>query len=533
VASKKPAPLTAALEKLRGEDPFLKRFAASRRKFTADRYRPLYHFVSPEGGLNDPNGLCFWRGRWHLFYQGYPPENPKPHWAHAVSDDLIHWHDLPYAFGPGPEESAWSGSALVEKNRVIAMYHGHQAGNMVAVSSDPLLIHWEKITGKPVIPIPCPIWKSATGREKVPNWHGHRHPAGAINFVYDPCIWKKGRFYYSLSGGALPLGPSGRRLRAEFLFRSRDLKTWEYMHPFVEGDTLGQVGDDGACPYFWPIGNRHILLHFSHMSGAHYLIGDYDTRRDKFIVANGGKFTFGSWHSGGVHAPSAAPDGKGGVIAIFNINAGKPTAGWDQIMSLPRRLTLRGKDEIDMEPVGAIQSLRKNRRRVKAMQLPANREIVLNGIRGNAIELTAEIDTQSSSVVELNVLRSPGREEFTRIAFFRERGHHSWDRGPEWDRWRDYCDSLIVLDSSYSSELADATPRAPEIAPVYLPPGEPLKLRIFVDRSVVEVFVNGRQCASVRVYPGRSDSTGVSLRAQGSPAQLRSFDAWDMTSIYD
>ena len=88
------------------------RFAASRQRLAADRYRPAYHFVSPESQLNDPNGLCFWRGRWHLFYQAYPPDEfPDPkdiakrrqHWGHAVSDDLVHWRDLPYAIYPGVE----------------------------------------------------------------------------------------------------------------------------------------------------------------------------------------------------------------------------------------------------------------------------------------------------------------------------------------------------------------------------------------------------------------------------------------------
>lgn len=75
------------------------------------------------------------------------------------------------------------------------------------------------------------------------------------------------------------------------------------------------------------------------------------------------------------------------------------------------------------------------------------------------------------------------------------------------------------------------TSRAPETAPVWLASGELLKLRIFIDKSVVEVFVNGRQCVAARVYPGRTDSLGVSLRAQGSPAILKRLDAWTMQSI--
>ena len=387
------------------------------------------------------------------------------------------------------------------------MYHGTQVGNMVAVSSDPLLLNWEKVTGKAVIPI-----ASADG-SPLP----YR--------VFDPCIWKKGDMYYSLSGGTLP-GPGGRPVRANFLFRSKDLATWEYLHPFVEDDHFSLVGDDGACPYFWPIGDRHILLHFSHMSGGKYLLGNYDTERDKLVATAGGDFNFGAYGPCGVHAPSACPDGKGGVIVIFNMNPGKPTQGWNQIMSLPRRLTLLGEDQLGMEPAGDFQSLRAAHVRVDAMNLPANEDVVLENVRGNAMELVARIDPRGASMIEMDVLRSAGGEETTRILFFRERGLR--DRSMSGPR-----PSVVTIDMSRSSILPDATSRPPESAPVMLAPDEPVELRVFVDKSIVEVFVNGRQCVAVRVYPGREDSVGVALRAQGQEAELKSFDAWQMKSIWE
>jgi beta-fructofuranosidase len=488
-------------------NPLLQRMNESRKAMAGDRYRPIYHYVNPEGRLNDPNGLCFWQGRWHLFYQAYPPEDPRQHWGHAVSDDLIHWRDLPPAIYPNPEDKCFSGATLVEEDRVIAMYHGTQVGNMVAVSSDPLLLNWKKVTGKAVIPMTSPDGSPLPYR------------------VFDPCIWKKDDMYYSLSGGTLP-GPGGKPVRANFLFRSSDLATWEYLHPFAEQDRYSLVGDDGACPYFWPIGDQHMLLHFSHMSGGKYLLGDYDKTRDKFVVTGGGDFNFGPYAPAGVHAPSATPDGQGGIIVIFNMNPGKPTEGWNQIMTLPRRLTLIGRDQLAMEPAGDIESLRAEHQRVEAMTLPANEEIVLEHICGNAMEIVAEIDPQGAPMVEMNVLRSPHREEVTRIMFFKERGYRDRSRsGP--------LPSLVSIDSSRSSLLPDVRSRAPETAPVPLGRNEPLKLRVFVDRSVVEVFVNGRQCVAVRVYPGREDSVGVSLRAQGQDAELKSLDAWQMENIYD
>ena len=133
-------------------NPLLQRMNEARKGYEGDPHRPIYHYVNPEHTLNDPNGLCFWEGRWHLFYQAYPPEDPRQHWGHAISDDLIHWEDLPYAIYPNPERCCFSGSTLVEDDRVIAMYHGTMVGNMVAVSSDPLLLNWEKVTGQAVIP---------------------------------------------------------------------------------------------------------------------------------------------------------------------------------------------------------------------------------------------------------------------------------------------------------------------------------------------------------------------------------------------
>jgi beta-fructofuranosidase len=512
------------------QNPLMERMVESRAEKASDPHRPIYHYVNPENLLNDPNGLCFWQGRWHLFYQGTPPEDPRPHWGHTVSDDLIHWRDLPYAIYPNPEESCFSGGTLVEDDRVIAIYHGTQVGNMVAVFSDPLLLNWEKLTGQAVIPIP------------------EQDGSPQSYTVFDPCIWKKDDAYYSLSAGTLPDGPGGHRVAADFLFRSVDLKNWEYLHPFIEEDRYTLVGDDGACPYFLPIGDRHILPFFSHMSGGQYLLGDYDKERDKLVVTSGGRFNFGAFGPSGVHAPSAAPDGQGGVIVIFNMNPGFPTEGWNQIMTLPRRLTLAGDDVLRMEPVGDIESLRYDHKRIEGMELPANQELVLEGIAGNAMELNLEIEPENSPMVELTVLRSPNREEHTRIAFFKDRGfrvqypstqpgavlasgdpvvgRHGQPRATQ------FHESLLTLDTSYSSTLPDALSRAPETAPLLLEPGEPLRLRVFIDRSVVEVFASGKQCVVARVYPGREDSTGISIRAQGDSARLVSLDAWQMKDIY-
>jgi len=529
-------------------DPLVLRFAESRKRQSKDQYRPIYHFVSPESTLNDPNGLCFWQGNWHMFYQAYPPEpevmydisnSPfkRQHWGHAISKDLIHWKDLPYAIYPSPERAVFSGTSLVEDNRVIAMYHGTQIGNMVATSSDPLLLNWEKTTkDRAAIPLLSPT--------------GFATPYT----IFDPSIWKKDGVYYALSAGRRPQGTEGKKFPTAYLFRSKDLANWQYLHEFVEEDRFTLIGDDYACPYFWPIGDRYILPFYSHMSGGQYLIGDYDTKRDKFVVGNHGKFNFGASGPSGVHAPSATPDGKGGVIIIFNMNPGKPTGEWNQIMSLPRKLTLVGRDDLRQEPAGDIESLRYNKMEVKAMKLPANKEVVLSTIKGNAMEINMEVDVKDAPAFELNVLRSPNKEEYTKIVFYKGRGYSAGReyRTGEVERVVQPGEkfptpnptpnpaaqpparmSLISIETAYASLHPDVRPRAPETAPVFINNDETLKLRVFIDKSVVEVFANGKQVLGVRVYPSRNDSMGVSLRSQGLDSELKLLEAWQMKSIYN
>jgi beta-fructofuranosidase len=507
-------------------NPLMLRFAKSRQEQALDPYRPAYHFVSPESMLNDPHGLTFWQGRWHLFYQAYPPDEfpeakdrskRRQHWGHAISEDLIHWRDLPYAIYPGTERMAFSGGTVVEKERVIAFYPGigtgdplpefpeTRVGQMIAISRDPLLLNWDKIG-----------------------------PAKTLRGG-DSDIWREGDTYYGVIGGveryypeskeSPPLVFHGLGVWPKWsLWVSKDLKTWESKGDLMlEKTPLTDRYDDGACPNFLPLGDKHILLFFSHQNGGQYLLGDYDESTHKFRPYDHGRFNHGRVAPGGVHAPTAAADGRGGVINILNINEARDSPEWGQIMSLPQLITLGVDKRVRIEPIDAVTSLRGAHRHLGETRLPANKEIVLQGIEGNTLELSLEIDPGKARSVQINVLRSPESEETTSITFYNYAGNptNMWYLTPE----------EVVLDNSRSSTLPDVWSRPPERAIVNRD-GNSLKLRIFVDRSVVEVFANGRQYLATRVYPGRSDSLGVSLRAQTADATLKSLDAWQMKTIW-
>ena len=506
-------------------NPLMKRFEESRQEQASDPYRPTYHFISPEGLMNDALELLFWQGKWHLFYAAHPPElvedgySPQ-HWGHAVSKDLVHWRDLPYAIYPGIESSSFDGGAVVEEDRVIAFYQGlglgdpypenpkyKMPGYMAATSRDPLLLNWKKI-----------------GPLNIPSERG------------DSDIWKEGDTYYGLAGGRHQYYPESTFQQESHgmnkdhttpaswpktsLWTSKNLQTWEPRGELLfENTPLSDKFDDLACPTFLKIDDKYLLLYFSHMHGGQYFLGDYDKKSNKFRPYDHGRFNHGQVMPGGAHCSAGEVDGKGGVVNIMNINEAMKDS-WGRPMSLPQRLTLSDDKRLRIAPVDAVDSLRGQRQSVNETVLPADKEIIFDGIKGNTMELNLEIDPKHSRYVQLNILRSPEAEEQTSITFY---NLHT----PDGVYLDGRINEEVVLDTSRSSTLSGVWPRSPEKASIRIG-NDNLKLRVFIDRSIVEVYVNGQQFLTGRVYPGRKDSLGVSLRAYGQDAALKKLDAWQM-----
>ncbi len=484
-------------------DDTLRRFRESRESLASDPYRPLYHLSPPENSMNDPNGLCQWQGRYHLFYQFKPVGIDRVHWGHAVSDDLVAWRDLPPALYPDREHHCFSGQALVEPERVVAIYHGTESGNSIATASDPLLLNWEKHPDNPVIPI-VPIDEN-----------------GRPYRVFDPCIWKQDDgYYYSLSGTYRD-GEIGQDCRAvDYVFRSKDLSTWDRLGPLIDGTPNTEPGEDGAVPNFLPIGpDKHMLLFFSHKRAGQYYVGDYDPDSHRLKPERHGRMNYGPFTVGSLHAPSATIDEQGRFIALFNVKEGIEPRGWNDVMTLPRHLSLADDGSLLIRPASEADGLRADRVSVGPVDIPANAEATIPRVAGKSMEIEAVIEPGDAREVGLTVLRSPDGAEQTRISLLRQ--DH-----------RRFGISSLQIDVSASSLRGDVFARSPEIGPIDLADGEALTLRVFVDRSIVEVFANDRQCLTVRVYPKREDSVGVSTFARGGDARLASMTAWQMRSIW-
>ena len=468
----------------------------TRRGFAKDPHRPQYHFLSPSNFLGDPNGTIFWKGTYHLFYQHNPKgayDDPTlMHWGHANSEDLVHWTDLPIAIAPtpgGPDgRGCYSGSAVDNNGVPTIIYYGSPSGICIATSDDDLLM-WKKYNGNPVIPHP---------------------PKGEVEWrLWDPCAWKEGDTWYSLSGG----GFEGVRDTA-FLFRSKDFVDWEYMHPLYE------PGNESDCsvPNFFSLGNKHVLLFASHKRGVQYYIGTYADH--KFHPEHHGRMNFGEFtlSSGHLCAGITLEDGEGRRIFFGWITEGRSeeaqrVSGWSGVMSLPRVLSLFDDGRMRMEPAPELETLRRNHRQLSDLHLPADSIVPLEEIRGECMEITADFEPSDARELGVKVRCSTDAAEQTLIVYNR-------------------AGNYLELDAEASSQSPQVVGRGVQRGPLDLGPAEPLKLRIFLDRSVVEVFANSRLCLTKRIYPSRTDSLGVELFANSGSARLTSANVWDMASIW-
>ena len=480
-------------------------------RLAADRFRPKYHFLPPGNWMNDPNGTIYWKGRYHLFYQ-YNPEGAfhgTIHWGHAVSEDLVHWTDLPPALASDPEgpdrDGCYSGTAFVNREGIpTIIYHGNPDGICIATAKDEELIDWQKHRANPVIPEPKP---------------GDEYEVRGA-----PCAWLEGETYHAVTGGISwrPKGiPSKGRDRA-FLFSSEDLEHWDYLHPFYEGGEYTEGGEDCAVPDFFPLGTKHMLLFASHLRGTQYYIGTYSDKR--FLPERHGRLAYGdSGRIGSFCEGQTLLDDRDRRILFGRISECRyediqRDSGWAGILTLPLVLSLSDEGDLNIEPVAELKQLRGKGEHFSDIGIGKNAVVPIRGTGGDSLEIAAVFEGKGAQEYGLKVLCSPKGEEQTLVRFSPE------VRGSP--RYRN-----LILDVSRSSAGDDVYNRESQIGPLILPKEQPLDLRVFVDRSVVEVFANGRQYLTKRIYPVRDDSLGIQLFSRGGEATLRSMDVWQMDSI--
>lgn len=451
---------------------------AHREKLLSDPYRPGYHFVTPEGRCMpfDPNGAIFWKGRYHLFYIF---QDARGHnWGHVSSTDLFHWRHHPTGLIAG----MFSGNCFLNKDgRPTMCYHQVGQGNAMAVAVDDELNEWKKLDSNPITPKTSP---GDPHHDKYRSW--------------DPCGWLEGDTYYAIFGGNRPAIAKSGGLAGP----------WKYVGDLMANAVDGvSIDEDVSCADFFKIGDQRMLLCISHRLGCRYYLGEW--KNEQFHPNFHEKM---SWADNSFFAPESLLDDRGRRIMwawIFDSPgfATRMNYGWSGTMSLPRVLSLAGDGRLQMEPPQEIERLRYNAKKQAGLTVNPGADLPLEGIAGNSLELCVEVSAKDAKQFGLKVCRSPNGEEETVISY-------------------DAVEKKLKIDTSKSS-LTEG-PKGVEAGPFELKAGEALKLRVFLDKSVVEVFANGRQAVMRRVYPSREDSVGVAAFSIGGPASLATVEAWDM-----
>lgn len=452
---------------------------------------PIFHLAPPAGWMNDPNGLIYFNGRYHAFFQHHPAsayQGPM-HWGHATSTDMLHWQHEPIALAPGDKydrDGCFSGSAVDDDGVLSLIYTGHicldDRGNdsiirevqCLATSHDG--IHFEK-QGCVLTP-----------------------PEGIMHFR-DPKVWHEDGSWWMVIG-ARDASDNGQVL----LYRGTSLRDWHLEH--VLAHSAAGKSYMWECPDFFRCGNFHWLMfspqgmppsgyRFRNLFQSGVLAGSW--KPGSVFALKGGFEELDYGHD--FYAPQSmlAEDGRRIIMAWMNMwDSPVPTRSeaWAGCLTLPREVFERD-GRLCQRPVREVESLRKKCQ-------------PLSPVRLQGLQLLTENVQAAELLVTWHTVDSHAEHYGVRLG----------------DGLRLYVDNQagrLVLWRYYPEEGLDG------YRSVELPDTEYLTLRIFLDRSSVEVFVNdGEATLSSRIYP-QADSRQLSLYAAHGDAILTDGTLWMLT----
>lgn len=487
-----------------------------------DHHRPQYHLTPTAHWMNEPHAPLYFNGRYHLFFQKNPhgPFWHQIHWGHWISEDLAHWQELPIALYPEQgdltPDAVWSGSAALDANGEPALFF--TAGNDSAASrqrtglarptdiSDPMLTKWTMH--------PAPVTLQQRGQGDFGNFR-------------DPFVFKDGskdRWYQLVTSG-IP-GGSGTAL----VFDSDNLVDWTYRGPLFSTNInkYPEVGTVWELPVLLPIGTgvdgrpRHVFMLSPVGEGSvrevWYWIGVWESADYRFVPDHEEprKFDFGRDHFTG---PSGFVDPKTGRAIVFSIAQGEATpqqeqlSGWAHNAGLPVEMWLGDDDRLRLAPIEELQLLRSETLiELRDVDLATARSALANATGDSLeIEIVAELPAKSDESLTLTFRKAPDGSEQTQLRY------RPGDERFEIDRTRTTLNPDMRTHGVQGGTASGA--------------GNEVRLRVYLDRSMVEAYLNDLKTLTSRVYPSQLDATGLDIDAPDG-ARFESLTVWRMGSAF-
>ena len=500
-----------------------------------DYYRPSYHFTPLYGWMNDPNGMVYKDGEYHLYFQ-YNPYGSKwgnMHWGHAVSKDLVHWEHLDPAIARDPVGHIFSGSSVIDKKNTA----GFGKDAIIAIYTNNSVNHDE---------VQCIAYSNDNGRTFT-KYEGNPvlTPFDGLKDFRDPKVfwYEKGKCWYMIVS-------ADKEMR---LYKSKNLKKWNYVSAFGKG--IGQQPCQYECPDFFQLpvnGDKKKMKWVMTMninpgcwfggSATEYFVGDFDGK--KFTCPDANEVKWLDW--GKDHYATVTFSNTGDrVLGITwmsnwqyaNLTPFKQNRGAN---GLPRELKLyekNGKYYISEDVAPEVYALRKDTKNVADASVVG--EKMLAGVAANmegAFEIEADVTPDANGIAGIEI--SNNKRERTMIYFDMKQGKVVMDRTESglsdfgkqsvphdielaWDKQlaaEGKQPARITNSINYKNDFALAT-----WAPLSLCEDgkKTYHVDIFVDKSSVELFVDGGRIAMTNLVFPVAPYENVKLYTQGGKAEFK------------
>lgn len=440
--------------------------------YYTEKHRPQFHFSPEANWMNDPNGMVYYEGEYHLFYQYYPDSTVwgPMHWGHAISKDMVHWQHLPVALYPDSSGYIFSGSAVVDHANTAGFQTGNEQSMVAIFTYDKKGFETQAIA-----------YSNDRGR----NWSKYENNPvlgnpGEKDYRDPKVFWHEASQHWIMS-----LAVSKR---IEF-YRSKDLKSWEKTGAFGNAGSLIGVWE---CPDLFELKvegtdeSKWVLLVSVDKgspqggSGTQYFIGyfdgstfinHYDSARTVWIDYGKDNYAGVTW--------SNVPDERTlflGWMSNWQYAQLVPTEKWRSAMTIPRSLHLKsieGQFILASLPVVELQELRKNENSLK----PGKVFPVKSGL----MELQVQFDLTASDATDFGVEFMNSKQERLLVGYNRSTNQF-------------YVDRTYAGDASFSADFPGKF-----FAPRFSKAGV-IDLHILLDHASVEVFADGGSVALTTIF---------------------------------